>query len=154
MSAKKTKQNIEIRNKRASFEYEFLDVFIAGIQLFGTEIKSIRAGQANITDSYCFLINNELFVKNLHISEYINGTYNNHLPLRERKLLLKRNELKKLEVKLKDVGLTIIPIRLFISENGYAKLEIVVAKGKKSFDKRESIKEKDIQREIDRKFRV
>lgn len=154
MSAKKTKQNIEIRNKRASFEYEFLDVFIAGIQLFGTEIKSIRAGQANITDSYCFLINNELFVKNLHISEYINGTYNNHLPLRERKLLLKRNELKKLEVKLKDVGLTIIPTRLFISENGYAKLEIVVAKGKKSFDKRESIKEKDIQREIDRKFRV
>lgn len=154
MSAKKTKQNIEIRNKRASFEYEFLDVFIAGIQLFGTEIKSIRAGQANITDSYCFLINNELFVKNLHISEYINGTYNNHLPLRERKLLLKQNELKKLEVKLKDVGLTIIPTRLFISENGYAKLEIVVAKGKKSFDKRESIKEKDIQREIDRKFRV
>lgn len=154
MSAKKTKQNIEIKNKRASFEYEFLDVFIAGIQLFGTEIKSIRAGQANITDSYCFLINNEIFVKNLHISEYINGTYNNHLPLRERKLLLKRNEIKKLEVKLKDVGLTLIPTRLFISENGYAKLEIVLAKGKKSFDKRESIKEKDVQREIDRKFRV
>lgn len=120
--------------------------------LTGTEIKSIREGKAALVDSYCYFRNNELFIKNMNISEYSEGTHYNHEPNRERKLLLNKLELNKLQKKMKDQGLTIIPVRLFISENGYAKLEIALAKGKKEFDKRESIKKRDIERETNRKF--
>lgn len=142
--------NINIKNRRASFEYEFLEKFTAGIQLTGTEIKSIRAGKVNITDGFCFLSNGELFIKNMFISEYEQGTYNNHEPKRTRKLLLNRNEIDKIQRKKKDVGLTIIPLSLFINKKGFAKLDIALAKGKKLHDKRESLKEKDTKREMDR----
>ena len=122
------------------------------MMLTGTEIKSIREGKAGLSDSYCYFKNNDLYIKNMHISEYSKGTHFNHDPLRERKLLLNKAEINKLEKKLKDQGLTIIPVKLFISENGYAKLEIALAKGKKEFDKRESIKKRDTEREISRKL--
>lgn len=144
---------INIKNKRASFEYSFLDKYIAGIKLAGTEIKSIRQSKANITDAYCVVVNEELWIRNMDIAEYFQGTYNNHLSKRDRKLLLNKNELKKLFVKLKDKGLTIIPLRLFINENGFAKIEIALAKGKKLYDKREDLKLKDAKREMDRKFK-
>lgn len=142
--------NINIKNRRASFEYEFLEKFTAGIQLTGTEIKSIRAGKVNISDGFCFLSNGELFIKNMYIAEYEQGTYNNHEPKRTRKLLLNRNEIDKLQRKKKDVGLTIIPLSLFITKKGFAKLDIALAKGKKLHDKRETLKEKDTKREMDR----
>lgn len=118
----------------------------------GTEIKSVREAKVSLADSYCYMRNGELFITNMHINEYDKGSYNNHAPLRERKLLLNRNELEKIERKLKDQGLTIVPIRMFISKNKYAKLEIAVAKGKKVYDKREDIKKKDIERETARRF--
>ena len=148
--AKKPQTNINIRNKKASFEFEFLEKYVAGIQLFGTEIKSIRQGKANLADAYCFFRNNELWVQNMHISEYWWGTCNNHDPKRERKLLLSRKELNKLERKTKDKGLTIIAIRMFLNERGFAKLEIALAKGKKRYDKREDIKQRESKRELDR----
>ena len=141
---------INIQNKRARFEYELLDQFVAGIQLLGTEIKSIRDGKAKIVDSYCYIKDGELFIKNMHISEYSHGNINNHDPQRDKKLLLKKDELRKIERKLKDTGLTIVPLRLFISDKGYAKLSIAIAKGKKLHDKRHSLKEKDQKRETDR----
>ena len=141
---------INIKNRKASFEYQFIDTFVAGISLVGTEIKSIRNNKANISDAYCVFIDNELFVKNLHIAEYPNGGYINHEPKRERKLLLTRQELNKMLGKVKGKGNSIIPIRLFINEKGKAKLEIALAKGKKIYDKRESIKEKDQKRDLDR----
>ncbi|MBQ21281.1 MAG: SsrA-binding protein [Flavobacteriales bacterium] len=141
---------INIKNRKAKFEYEFLETFTAGIQLSGTEIKSIRAGKANIADGYCFFYNDELFVKNVFIAEYEQGTYNNHEPRRVRKLLLNRSELDKLIKKKKDVGLTIVPVSLFINNKGFAKLEIALAKGKKLHDKRETLKAKDTKRELDR----
>lgn len=144
--AKKSDININIKNRKAEFEYYLLSSFSAGIVLTGTEIKSIRAGKANLTDSYCSFVNNELWVHNIHISEYANGSYNNHEPKRDRKLLLNRKELKKLASKLNDRGTTIIPTRMWINENGYAKLDIALARGKKMYDKRESIKEKDQRR--------
>lgn len=144
-------KHIHIKNRRASFEYIFLETFTAGLVLRGTEIKSIRMGKANVSDAYCYVNNGELFVKNLNISAYDNGTYNNHDPLRERKLLLNKREIKKLENQLKDKGLTIVVTSLFISDNGYAKLGIALAKGKKLYDKRESIKERDVNREMMRK---
>ncbi len=147
------KNNINIVNRKARFEYEFLETFIAGIVLTGTEIKSIRNGKASIAEAYCFLKNGELFIKNMYIAEYEQGTYNNHDPLRVRKLLLNKHELKKLERKKKDVGITIIPVRLFINEKGLAKLEIALAKGKKLHDKRQSIKERDVKRDLARKFK-
>lgn len=150
MEKKKQQPNIDIKNRRASFEYSFIEKYVAGIQLTGTEIKSIRAGQANISDAYCVFIKDELYVKHMHIAEYDKGTYNNHEPKRDRKLLLQAKEIKKLKSKLQDVGVTIIPIRLFISEKGYAKLEIALAKGKKLHDKRDSIKERDIDRQLKR----
>lgn len=150
MEKKKQIATVDIKNKRASFEYTFFEKYIAGIQLTGTEIKSIRANQANISDAYCVFINDELYVKQMHIAEYDKGTYNNHEPKRDRKLLLQAKELKKLKSKLQDVGVTIIPIRLFINENGLAKLEIALAKGKKLHDKRESIKERAIDRHLKR----
>ena len=138
--------DINIKNRKAEFEYHLITTFTAGIVLTGTEIKSIRAGKVNLTDSYCSFINGELWAHNIHISEYANGTYNNHEPKRDRKLLLNRKELKKLQSKLNDRGMTIIPTRMWINENGYAKLDIALARGKKMFDKRESIKEKDQRR--------
>ena len=146
----KEQQHINIRNKKASFEYEFLEKFIAGIQLAGTEIKSIRMGKANLVDAYCFFRNNELWIQGMHIAEYGWGSCNNHDPKRERKLLLSRKELNKLERKSKDKGLTIIALRMFINERGFAKIEIALAKGKKSYDKREDIKQRDSKRELDR----
>ncbi|MBA3647784.1 MAG: SsrA-binding protein SmpB [Chitinophagales bacterium] len=141
---------INIKNKKAYFEYEFLEKFIAGIMLTGTEIKSIRQGKANLSDAWCFFHKNDLSVKNLNISEYDRGTHYNHDPLRQRKLLLNKKELEKLQAKIKERGLTIIPLRLFISERGLAKLEIALAKGKKIHDKRDSIKERDAKRDFDR----
>lgn len=146
--AKRVKQgNIVIRNRKAEFEYFLLNQYTAGIVLTGTEIKSIRAGKANITDAYCSFVNNELWVHNMHISEYSHGSYNNHDPKQDRKLLLNRKEMKKLIIKLNERGMTIIPVKLWINENGYAKLDVALARGKKMYDKRESIKEKDNRRE-------
>lgn len=141
---------VNIKNKKAHFEYFLLDKFTAGIVLSGTEIKSVRESKANIADAYCLFINNELFIRNMHISEYSFGTCNNHLPGRDRKLLLTRRELRKLSNRLKEQGTTIVPLRLFLSDKGLAKIEISLAKGKKQYDKRETIKGKDIRREIDR----
>ena len=144
-------EDIKIRNKKASFEYFLLEKFICGICLKGTEIKSIREGKANLVDSFCIFMNHELYVKSLHISEYTYGTSYNHDPKRDRKLLLHKRELRKIENKIKDQGITIIPTLLFINEKGLAKIEIAIAKGKKLYDKRETLKQKDTQREIDRK---
>lgn len=141
---------INIKNRKASFEYHILNTFTAGLSLLGTEIKSIRNNKANISDAYCTFVNEELYVKNLHISEYTNGGYNNHDPKRDRKLLLNKIEINKLLGKVKEKGNSIIPIRLFINQTGRCKLEISLAKGKKIYDKRESIKEKDQKRENDR----
>jgi len=141
--------DVNIRNRRASYEYLFLDTYVAGIILKGTEIKAIRMGLVQISDSYCYFDNGELFVANLHISEYYKGTVNNHEPDRVKKLLLSRREINKLEDKLKDRGLTVIPTRLFTTDRGLVKLEIVLAKGKKLYDKRESIKDRDIKRDIE-----
>ncbi|WP_372752760.1 SsrA-binding protein [Labilibaculum sp.] len=143
-------QKINIRNKKASFEYEIIETFVAGIQLFGTEIKSIRAGKASIGDSFCYFNANELYVKEMHISEYKFGSYYNHEEKRERKLLLNRKELEKLDRKTKESGLTIVPLRIFLNEKGFAKMEIALCRGKKHYDKRESLKQKDHKREIDR----
>ena len=141
---------VNIKNRKASFEYQFIDKFVAGIMLVGTEIKSIRNNQANISDAHCIFIDNELFVKNLHIAEYSNGGKNNHESKRQRKLLLNKQEIGKMHGKVKEKGMAIIPIRLFINEKGKAKLEIALAKGKKIHDKRESIKEKDLKRDLER----
>jgi SsrA-binding protein len=145
--------NIVIKNKKATFEYEVIESLEAGIQLVGTEIKSIRSGKANLTDSYCQFLNNELYVKNMHISEYEMGTCNNHIAKRDRKLLLQRRELQKWQRKIKETGLTLIPLKLFINEKGMAKLEIGLCRGKKIYDKRESIQKKDNQRDLDRNWK-
>ncbi|KRO53714.1 MAG: SsrA-binding protein [Cryomorphaceae bacterium BACL11 MAG-121001-bin54] len=142
--------NINIKNRKASFEYQFIATFVAGISLVGTEIKSIRNNQANISDAYCVFMDEDLYVKNLHIAEYPNGGYANHEPKRDRKLLLNKQELHKMLGKVKEKGNAVIPIRLFINESGKAKLEIALARGKKIYDKRESIKENDQKRDMDR----
>lgn len=144
------REQITIKNKKASFEYAFILSFTAGIMLTGTEVKAIREGKATLSESFCVMINGDLWVKNMHISEFKQGSYNNHEPKRQRKLLLNRNELDKIQSKLKEKGLTIIPIQLFFNERGIAKLEIALARGKKTFDKREDIKKKDQEREISR----
>ena len=146
--------NINIKNRKVTFEYELIEKFVAGMILVGTEIKSIRNGKSNLSDSYCQFYGSELFVKNLHISEYEMGTHNNHEAKRDRKLLLNRKELKKMEKKAKESGFTIVPIRLFINDRGLAKLEIALAKGKKVYDKRESLKQKDAKREMDRMMKM
>jgi SsrA-binding protein len=145
----KPQKTIDSANKRAAFEYFFLEQYTAGLALMGTEIKSIRQGKFNMSDSYCLFDDNELNVRNLHISPYEKSTYFNHEPLRDRKLLLKKRELKRLALKLNDQGLTIVPVRLFINERGLAKLEIALAKGKKLYDKRETIKDRDLKRQHD-----
>jgi SsrA-binding protein len=151
---KGSKGNIVIKNKKASHDYEFLEKFVTGIVLSGTEIKSIRLGKATLSDSYCFFNNGELFIKGMHISEYWWGNLNNHDPLRERKLLLTSRELRKIERKIKESGLTIIVIKVFINDRGLAKAEIAISKGKKEYDKRETLKRKDAAREMDRMRKV
>ena len=146
--------NIAIRNKKASHDYEFIEKFIAGIILSGTEIKSLRLGKATLSDSYCFFNNGELFIKGMHIAEYWWGNLNNHDPLRERKLLLTSRELKKIERKIKESGLTIIVIKVFINDRGLAKAEIAISRGKKEYDKRETLERKDATREMDRMRKV
>ncbi|RKN81495.1 SsrA-binding protein SmpB [Ulvibacterium marinum] len=144
-------QNINIKNKRARFEYEFLDTYVAGIVLSGTEIKSIRQSKASISESFCeFNDRGELFVINMQIDEYSHASHFNHRPKAERKLLLNKRELKKLEKEVKTSGLTIIPLKLFLNNRGLAKLQIALAKGKKLYDKRETIKDRDNKRDLDR----
>ena len=144
------RKTVEITNKKAKHEYSFIYTIEAGIILQGTEIKSIRLSKVNMSDAYCIVKSGELYVNNLHISEYKYGTYNNHIPKRPRKLLITKLELKKLHNKVREQGFSIVPYRLFISDRGYAKLEIALAKGKKSYDKRESLKDKDSKRTLDR----
>lgn len=144
---------INIKNKRASFDYEFIDTYTAGIVLTGTEIKSIRMGKASLVDTFCYFNSGELWVKNMNISEYFYGSYNNHIARRERKLLLTKKELKKLERTSQDPGFTIVPVRLFINEKGLAKVVLSLAKGKKEYDKRQSIKEKEDKRYVARFFK-
>jgi SsrA-binding protein len=148
--SKRFSNDINIRNRQASFEFELLDKYIAGLVLKGTEIKSIREGKVNLQDGYCYFNNGELFVKGVNITPYAQGTHYNHEAQRERKLMLKRMELKKLERKVEEKGLTLVPVRLFINDRGFAKLEIAVARGKKMHDKRENIKERDAKRELNR----
>jgi SsrA-binding protein len=142
--------DIIIKNKKASHDYEFLEKFIAGIMLTGTEIKSLKLGKAALTDSYCLFRDGELFIKGMHIAEYYWGNINNHDPLRERKLLLTKRELHRIERKVKETGLTIIVTKVFINEKGLAKAEIAVSKGKKEYDKRQTIKRRDSDRELAR----
>ncbi|MCF8236032.1 MAG: SsrA-binding protein SmpB [Bacteroidales bacterium] len=141
---------ISIKNKKASYQYFLIEKYVAGIELTGTEIKSIREGKVSLAEAYCPFVENELFVRNMHIAEYSMGTIYNHEPKRDRKLLLTSRELKKLQGKVNEKGQTIIPTRLFVNERGLAKLEIALAKGKHFYDKRDSIKKKDIQRDVDR----
>lgn len=146
--------NINIKNKRATFDYIIIDTYTAGIVLTGTEIKSIRMSKASLVDTYCTFIAGELWVKNMHVAEYFYGSYNNHSARRDRKLLLQRKELNKLKQAVKNPGFTIVPTRLFINEKGLAKLVIGLARGKHEYDKRESLKERDDKREIDRMKRI
>lgn len=142
--------NINIKNKRASFDYEFIETFTAGLVLTGTEIKSIRLGKASLVDTYCLFERNELWVRNMYIAEYFYGSYNNHNARRDRKLLLNKKELKKIERMVKETGYTIVPTRIFLNDRGLAKVNIAVAKGKKTYDKRQSLREKDDKRSMDR----
>ena len=144
---------VNIKNKRATFDYELVDTYTAGIVLTGTEIKSIRLGKASLVDTFCYFANGELWVKNMHIAEYFYGTYNNHSTRRDRKLLLTRKELEKIQKLSKESGFSIVPTRLLINDRGLAKLVIAVAKGKKIYDKRESIKEREDKRQMDRAFK-
>jgi SsrA-binding protein len=144
----------ELKNRSAYYEYAIEDKFIAGMVLTGTEIKSIRGGKVSFNDAFCYFSKGELFVKSLHIAEYSHGTYANHDPLRERKLLLERKELRKMEKKLQERGYTIIPLRIFINDKGLAKMEIGLGKGKKLHDKRDSIKQREADRELRRNFKL
>jgi SsrA-binding protein len=143
-------KNVSIRNKKASFEYQFLDKYIAGIQLKGSEIKSIRLGKVNLDAAYCLFHKDEFFVRDMNITEYEHGAFYNHQPKADRKLLLTKRELRRIKNELNNVGLTVVPIHLFVNDKGLAKLEIAIAKGKKLFDKRETIKERDIKRQMER----
>ncbi len=140
----------EIKNKKAKFEYHFLSGFEAGMVLKGTEVKSLRNGEGNLNDAYCHFVNGELYMKSMYIAEYSFGNINNHEPRRDRKLLLKKPELKKIEKKISEKGFTLVPYRVFFSERGFAKVEIFLAQGKKAYDKRDSIKERDSKRDLDR----
>ena len=147
-------KNVNIRNKRATFDYEILEEYIAGIVLVGTEIKSLRLGKASLVDSYCYFERGELWIRNVNIVEYTWGTCNNHVPKRDRKLLLNRKELNKLQRSLQDRGLTVVGLRLFINDRGLAKVAIGLARGRKSYDKREYIKENDAKREMDKAMKA
>ncbi|MBQ3623166.1 MAG: SsrA-binding protein [Bacteroidaceae bacterium] len=146
--------NVNIKNRRAAFDYHVIESYTAGIVLTGTEIKSIRQSRASLVDTYCTFIAGELWVKNMHVAEYFYGSYNNHTARRDRKLLLERKELRKLQQAVKNPGFTIVPMRLYINEKGLAKLVIALARGKHEYDKRESIKERDDKREMDRIRRI
>ena len=147
----KAKSKIQISNRRASFDYEFLETYTAGIQLVGTEIKSIRAGKVSLVDAFCYFDQRgQLYVKGMNIAQYFWGSWGQHEPVRDRKLLLTKRELRHLHQEVKLKGNTIVAVKLFVAENGYAKLVIALARGKKAYDKRQSIKEKDIRREMDR----
>ena len=143
-------KNVNIKNKRATFDYEILEEYVAGIVLVGTEIKSLRMGKASLTDSYCYFEQGEMWIRNVNIAEYAWGTCNNHTPKRDRKLLLNRKELNKLQRSLQDRGLTVVGLRLFINDRGLAKVVIGLARGRKSYDKREYLKENDAKREMDK----
>lgn len=145
---------MEVSNRKAYFEYSILQKYTAGIVLTGTEIKSLRSGKASFNDSYCLLFKNELYLRNLHIAEYHFGSIYNHDPNRERKLLLRKTELRKLESKIKERGYTIVPLKIFIASNGFAKVEIGLGKGKKIHDKRDAIKARESEREIRRRYGV
>lgn len=146
-------KEVNIKNRRATFDYEIIETFTAGIVLTGTEIKSIRLGKASLTDTFCYIHNGEVWVKNMNIQEYFYGTYNNHAARRDRKLLLNRKEIARLDRNGKEAGFTIVPLRLFINDRGLAKLVIAIARGKKEYDKRQSIKEREDKRSIARMFR-
>ena len=147
------KSDVNIKNRRASFDYEILDRYVAGIQLYGTEIKSIRESKASLVDTYCQFVGRELWVKQMHIAEYRFGSYTNHEAKRDRKLLLQKKELRKLEKQVKDTGKTIIPLRLFINEKGLAKVEIALCQGKHTYDKRQALRAADDKREMQRALR-
>ncbi|OAV68121.1 SsrA-binding protein [Bacteroidales bacterium Barb6XT] len=149
----KISNNIQIKNKRATFDYELLETYTTGMVLTGTEIKSIRLGKASLVDTYCIAEKGEIWVKNMYVAEYFYGTYNNHVARRDRKLLLSKKEIRKIESAARNSGFTVIPVRLFINDRGLAKLVIAVAKGKREYDKRESIRERDDKREMDRAFK-
>lgn len=148
-----TTVNINIKNRRASFDYEIIETFDAGIVLTGTEIKSIRQGKAGLTDTYCLVINGELWVKNMYIAEYSQGSYNNHLTHRDRKLLLNKKEIQKIAKAAEQPGFSIVPLRVFLNDRGFAKMVIAIARGKKLFDKRQSIKEREDKRAMERMFK-
>ncbi len=148
------KSKVNIKNKRAEFEYILVDTYTAGIVLTGTEIKSIRSGKASLVDTYCYFSNGELWVKNMHIAQYSYGSYNNHVERRDRKLLLNKKELRSLAQDIKSPGYTIVPVLLHLSENGFAKLDIALAKGKKEYDKRQTLKAKEDRREMDRVYKA
>ena len=145
--------NINIKNRRASFDYEIIETFDAGIVLTGTEIKSIRQGKAGLTDTYCLVINGELWVKNMYIAEYSQGSYNNHLTHRDQKLLLNKKEIQKIAKAAEQPGFSIVPLRVFLNDRGFAKMVIAIARGKKLFDKRQSIKEREDKRAMERMFK-
>ena len=153
MAKEKPTNQITIKNKRASFDYELLETFTAGLVLTGTEIKSIRLGKASLVDTFAIVEHGEVCVKNMYVAEYFFGTYNNHAPRRDRKLLLNRKEIRRLQTAAKDRGFTLVPTRLFINERGLAKLVLAIARGKKEYDKRQSIRERDDRREMDRMFK-
>lgn len=153
MAKEKPTNQITIKNKRASFDYELLETFTAGLVLTGTEIKSIRLGKASLVDTFAIVERGEVWVKNMYVAEYFFGTYNNHVPRRDRKLLLNRKEIRRLQTAAKDRGFTLVPTRLFINERGLAKLILAIARGKKEYDKRQSIRERDDRREMDRMFK-
>lgn len=142
--------NDRIVNRKAGYEYEILEKFQAGLILTGTEVKSVRAGQVNMGDAYCLKKEGKIMIRNLHISLWKQGSYNNHQPLRDRTLLLNKNEIKKIETKLKDKGITVVPLEIFFSETGFVKILIGLARGKKNYDKRETIKEREIKRDLER----
>ena len=153
MAKEKPTNQITIKNKRASFDYELLETFTVGLVLTGTEIKSIRLGKASLVDTFAIVEHGEVWVKNMYVAEYFFGTYNNHAPRRDRKLLLNRKEIRRLQTAAKDRGFTLVPTRLFINERGLAKLVLAIARGKKEYDKRQSIRERDDRREMDRMFK-
>ena len=154
MAEKKNKTRaVNIKNKRASFDFLLLDKYTAGIVLTGTEIKSIRAGKASLVDTFCFIHNGEVWVKNMYVAEYAYGSYNNHSTRRDRKLLLNKSEIRKLQQETKAPGFSIVPTSLFIDENGRAKLDIYLCRGKKEYDKRQTLKEKEDRREMDRQIK-
>ena len=146
-------KDINIKNKRAEFDYLLMDKYTAGIVLTGTEIKSIRKGKASLVDTYCYIIGGEVLVKNMYIAQYEQGSYNNHVERRDRKLLLNRKEIRKMQSTVKSPGFSIVPVLLFIDEKGLAKLDIHICRGKKAYDKRETLKEKEDRRNIDRQFK-